>query len=80
MSKHTDNWIGTKPSQKVLDRQQKYIDKAASKPPKPPKTQFRKDIEGAKKMIDSRKNYSDKEIMEKYGEAAFNAVNAENIY
>tara|TARA_R110002124_G_scaffold59492_4_gene164358 strand:- start:149 stop:352 length:204 start_codon:yes stop_codon:yes gene_type:complete len=57
--------------------QQKYIDKAASKSKKPPKTQFRKDIEGAKKMIDSRKNYSDEKIMKKFGEAAFNAVSAE---
>ena len=31
MSKNTYNWIGTKPSQKVLDRQQKYIDSAKQK-------------------------------------------------
>ena len=61
----------------ITAAQQKYIDKAASKRSKPPKTQFRKDIEGAKRMMDSSRNYSEEEIVKKYGEAAFNAVNAD---
>jgi len=60
--------------------QQRYVDMAASKPSKPKKTKFRKDIEGAKRMMDSSRNYSSEEIIKKYGEAAFNAVNAENEY
>jgi hypothetical protein len=60
--------------------QQRYADMAANKPSKPKKTKFRKDIEGAKRMMDSSRNYSDEEIIKKYGEAAFNAVNAENEY
>ena len=60
--------------------QQKYIDKAANKPSKPKKTQFRKEIEGAKRMMDSNRNFSVEEIINKYSEAAFNAVNAENEY
>ena len=63
--------------EEITPAQQKYVDKAASKPSKTPKTQFRKDREGAKKMIDSGKNYSEEEIIKKYGEAAFNAVNAD---
>jgi len=60
--------------------QQRYADMAANKPSKPKKTKFRKDIEGAKRMMDSSRSYSDEEIIKKYGEAAFNAVNAENEY
>ena len=62
----------------ITPAQQKYVDKAASKSSKPKKTQFRKDIEGAKRMMDSNRNYSDEEIIKKHGEAAFNAVNAES--
>ena len=64
------------PSAKMLARQQYYIDKAASKPSKPKKTDFRKAIEGAKRMIDAGK--SEDVVISKYGIAAFNAVNAEN--
>ena len=60
--------------------QQRYVDMAANKPTKSKKTKFRKDIEGAKRMMDSSRNYSNEEIIKKYGEAAFNAVNAENEY
>ena len=58
--------------------QQKYVDMAASKPSKPKKTQFRKDIEGAKRMIDAGR--AEDEVIKKYGIEAFNAVNAENEY
>ena len=64
----------------ITPAQQRYVDMAASKPSKPKKTKFRKDIEGAKRMMDSSRNYSSEEIIKKYGEAAFNAVNAENEY
>jgi len=43
---------------------------------KPP-TQFKQDIAAAKKMIDAGK--SEKEVVAKYGQAAFNAVNAQNL-
>jgi len=39
------------------------------------KSMFRKEIEGAKKMIDAGK--SEEEVIRKYGQAALNAVNAE---
>ena len=42
------------------------------------KTQFRKDISAAKKMIDSGK--SNRDVIEKYGNAVLNAVNSENEY
>jgi len=58
--------------------QQRYADMAANKPSKPKKTKFRKDIEGAKRMIDAGR--AEDEVIKKYGEAAFNAVNAENEY
>ena len=58
--------------------QQRYADMAANKPSKPKKTKFRKDIEGAKRMIDAGR--AEGEVIKKYGEAAFNAVNAENEY
>ena len=58
--------------------QQRYADMAASKPSKPKKTQFRKNIEGAKKMIDAGR--VEDEVINKYGIEAFNAVNAENEY
>jgi hypothetical protein len=41
-------------------------------------TQFRKDVNAAKKMID--KGASEDEVIAKYGVAAYNAVNAENEY
>ncbi len=58
--------------------QQRYVDMAASKPSKPKKTKFRKDIEGAKRMIDAGR--AEDEVINKYGIEAFNAVNAENEY
>jgi hypothetical protein len=66
-------------SPEMKAKQQKYIDAAAGKSSKPKKTQFRKDIEGAKRMMDAG-SASDEQIISKYGEAAFNAVNAENEY
>ena len=63
----------------ITPAQQRYVDMAASKPSKPKKTQFRKDIEGAKRMMDAG-SASDEQIISKYGIAAFNAVNAENEY
>ena len=62
----------------ITPAQQRYVDMAASKPSKPKKTQFRKDIEGAKRMIDAGK--SEEDVINRYGIAAFNAVNAENEY
>ena len=62
----------------ITPAQQKYADKAASRPSKPKKTQFRKDIEGAKRMIDSGK--SQQEVVKRFGIEAYNAVNAENEY
>jgi len=58
--------------------QQRYVDMAANKPSKPKKTKFRKDIEGAKRMIDAGR--AEDEVINKYGIEAFNAVNAENEY
>ena len=58
--------------------QQRYADMAANKPSKPKKTKFRKDIEGAKRMIDAGR--AEDEVINKYGIEAFNAVNAENEY
>ena len=62
----------------ITPAQQKYVDKAASRTSKPKKTQFRKDIEGAKRMIDAGK--SEDEVAKKYSQEAINAVNAENEY
>ena len=62
----------------ITPAQQKYVDKAANKSSKPKKTQFRKDIEAAKRAIDAGRA-TDSEIIKKYGIEAFNAVNAENI-
>ena len=61
----------------ITPAQQKYVDKAANKSSKPKKTQFRKDIEAAKRAIDA--GIAEDEIIKKYGIEAFNAVNAENI-
>jgi len=68
----------------ITPSQQKYIDKAAKsgKKLKPTqdkpkeKTQFQKDIISAKRMISTGK--SSDEVIKKYGDAAFNAVNAHN--
>ena len=62
----------------ITPAQQKYADKAASRPSKPKKTQFRKDIEGAKRMIDSGKSHQ--EVIKRFGIDAYNAVGAENEY
>ena len=67
------------PMSEITAAQQKYVDKAASKPSKPVKTQFRKDIEAAKRAIDSGR-LTIQQITKKYGEAAVNAVAAENEY
>jgi hypothetical protein len=67
------------PVSEITAAQQKYVDKAASKPSKPVKTQFRKDIEAAKRAIDSGR-LTIQQITKKYGEAAVNAVAAENEY
>ncbi len=67
------------PMSEITAAQQKYVDKAASKPSKPVKTQFRKDIEAAKRAIDSGR-LTDQQIIKKYGIEAFNAVNAENEF
>jgi hypothetical protein len=56
----------------VTDAQEKYRVKPSAKP-----TQFKQDIAAAKKMIDAGK--SEKEVVAKYGQAAFNAVNAQNL-
>ena len=63
----------------VTPAQQKYVDKAANKSSKPKKTQFRKDIEAAKRAIDSGR-LTIQQITKKYGEATVNAVDAENEY
>jgi hypothetical protein len=55
----------------VTPAQEKYRVKSA----KP--TQFKQDIAAAKKMIDAGK--SEKEVVLKYGQAVFNAVNAQNM-
>ena len=67
------------PMSEVTAAQQKYVDKAASKPSKPVKTQLRKDTQAAKRAIDSGK-LTDQQIIKKYGIEAFNAVNAENEF
>ena len=56
----------------VTPAQEKYRVKPSAKP-----TQFKQDIAAAKKMIDAGK--SEKEVVAKYGQAAFNAVNAQNL-
>jgi hypothetical protein len=56
----------------VTDAQEKYRVKPSAKP-----TQFKQDIAAAKKMIDAGK--SEKEVVAKYGQAAFNAVNVQNL-
>jgi hypothetical protein len=63
----------------ITPAQQKYVDKAANKSSKPKKTQFRKDIEAAKRAIDSGR-LTIQQITKKYGEAAVNAVAAENEF
>ena len=63
----------------ITPAQQKYVDKAANKPFKPVKTQFRKDIEAVKRAMDAGRA-TDDEIIKKYGIEAYNAVNAENEY
>ena len=65
--------------EEITPAQQKYVDKAANKSFRPVKTQFRKDIQAAKKAIDSGR-LTNQQIIKKYGEEAFNAVNAENEY
>tara|TARA_R110000772_G_scaffold81585_1_gene173476 strand:+ start:563 stop:2965 length:2403 start_codon:yes stop_codon:yes gene_type:complete len=67
------------PMSEITAAQQKYVDKVASKPSKPVKTQLRKDTQAAKRAIDSGK-LTDQQIIKKYGQEAFNAVNAENEY
>ena len=59
--------------------QQKYIDRAARKKSRPTKTQFRKDIEAAKRAIDAGK-LTHSELIKRYGLEAVNAVSAENEY
>jgi hypothetical protein len=56
----------------VTPAQERYRVKPSAKP-----TQFKQDIAAAKKMIDAGK--SEKEVVAKYGQAAFNAVNAQNL-
>ena len=63
---------------KTTSLSERYVDMATSKSSKPKKTQFRKDIEGAKRMIDAGR--AEDEVIKKYGIEAFNAVNAENEY
>jgi hypothetical protein len=58
--------------EEVTDAQKKYIVKSSAKP-----TQFKQDIAAAKKMIDAGK--LEKEVVLKYGQAVFNAVNAQNM-
>jgi hypothetical protein len=58
--------------EEVTPAQEKYRVKPSAKP-----TQFKQDIAAAKKMIDAGK--SEKEVVAKYGQAAFNAVNAQNL-
>jgi hypothetical protein len=59
------------PMNEVTPEQEKYRVKS-SKP-----TQFKQDIAAAKKMIDAGK--SEKEVVSKYGQEVFNAVNAQNM-
>ena len=59
------------PMNEVTPAQEKYRVKS-SKP-----TQFKQDIAAAKKMIDAGK--SEKEVVSKYGQEVFNAVNAQNM-
>jgi len=59
------------PMNEVTPAQEKYRVKS-SKP-----TQFKQDIAAAKKMIDAGK--SEKEVVLKYGQEVFNAVNAQNM-
>jgi hypothetical protein len=59
------------PMDEVTDAQEKYRVKS-SKP-----TQFKQDIAAAKKMMDAGK--SEKEVVSKYGQEVFNAVNAQNM-
>jgi hypothetical protein len=59
------------PMNEVTPEQEKYRVKS-SKP-----TQFKQDIAAAKKMIDAGK--SEKEVVSKYSQAVFNAVNAQNM-
>jgi hypothetical protein len=56
----------------VTAAQEKYRVKPSAKP-----TQFKQDIAAAKKMIDAGK--SEKEVVAMHGQAAFNAVNAQNL-
>jgi len=56
----------------VTPAQERYRVKPSTKP-----TQFKQDIAAAKKMIDAGK--SEREVVAKYGQAAFNAVNAQNL-
>tara|TARA_R110000744_G_scaffold290544_1_gene401305 strand:- start:180 stop:398 length:219 start_codon:yes stop_codon:yes gene_type:complete len=60
-------------TQKMIDRQQYYIDRAKRKPIK--KTAFRKSIEGATKMID--KGYSENEVIAKFGYTALQGACAQ---
>jgi hypothetical protein len=60
-----------KPMNEVTPAQEKYRVKS-SKP-----TQFKQDIAAAKKMMDAGK--SEKEVVSKYGQEVFNAVNAQNM-
>jgi hypothetical protein len=71
-------WVKQDDLNEITPAQQKYVDKAANRPSKPKKSQFRKEIEGAKRMIDAGKSRD--EVVKKYGEDAFSAVNAENEY
>jgi len=59
------------PMNEVTPAQEKYRVKS-SKP-----TQFKQDIAAAKKMMDAGK--SEKEVVSKYGQEVFNAVNAQNM-
>jgi hypothetical protein len=59
------------PMNEVTPEQEEYRAKS-SKP-----TQFKQDIVAAKKMIDAGK--SEKEVVSKYSQAVFNAVNAQNM-
>jgi hypothetical protein len=59
------------PMDEATDAQEEYRVKS-SKP-----TQFKQDIAAAKKMIDAGK--SEKEVVSKYSQAVFNAVNAQNM-
>jgi hypothetical protein len=57
------------PMNEITPEQEKY---RVAKP-----TQFKQDIAAAKKMIDAGK--SEKEVVSKYGQEVFNAVNAQNM-